>query len=137
MSIRTSRIVLGLALAGLVAGQAMADNVKVKTPDTDKITSDVNGLVLNGQLNNGDLFSDLDASINNVSGDASATAAAIGNSLSVTLAGTNKLGGVGSLQQNNGDAVAQAVAHIGQVGGDASATAAAIGNSVSISVGVE
>ena len=88
MSIRT-RIVLGLALAGLVAGQAMADNVKVNTPDTSKITDEVNGLVLNGQLNNGDLFSDLDANISNVKGDASATSAAIGNSLSVTLAGTH------------------------------------------------
>ncbi|MFO1069564.1 MAG: hypothetical protein U1E14_13680 [Geminicoccaceae bacterium] len=136
MSIRT-RIVLGLALAGLVAGQAMADNVKVNTPDTNKITDQVNGLVLNGQLNTGDLFSDLDANISNVKGDASATSAAIGNSLSVTLAGTNKLGGVGSLQQNNGDAVAQAVARINDVGGNASATAAAIGNSVSISVGVQ
>ena len=136
MSIRT-RIVLGLALAGLVAGQAMADNVRVNTPNTDKITDQVNGLVLNGQLNTGDLFSDLDANIGGVKGDASATAAAIGNSLSVTLAGTNRLGGVGSLQQNNGDAVAQAVARINDVGGDASATAAAIGNSVSISVGVE
>ena len=121
------KLVLGATLA--FATPALAkDDVTVKVPA-------VAG-VLNGQLNTGDLFANADSRIENVGGAASATAAAIGNSLSVTMNKVAEFSGVGSVQKNTGDATARLDSTINHVAGDASATAAAIGNSASVTIGV-
>ena len=100
------------------------------------VTSEINGLTagLNGQINLGDVQSELDVAIDEA-GEASATAAAIGNSLSATV-DTDRLGALlqGAGQGNAGDINAELDATIEDIDGTVSATSAAIGNSVSLSV---
>jgi hypothetical protein len=100
------------------------------------VTSEINGLTagLNGQLNLGDVQSKLNVAIEEA-GDASSTAAAIGNSLSATV-DTDRLGALlqGAGQGNGGDINAKLNATLKEIDGEVSATAAAIGNSVSLSV---
>ncbi len=122
------KLVLGAALVALAAPAIAKDDVKVNVPEV--------AAVLNGQLNTGDLVATLDSNIQGVGGDASATAAAIGNSLSVTMNSVGDLSGVGSVQKNTGDATARLTSRIDGIAGDASATAAAIGNSASVTIGV-
>lgn len=89
---------------------------------------------LNGQINLGAVTSDLAVVIDRT-GDAAATAAAIGNSLSATVEAAD-LGGLAAraLQGNGGDITASLNGTLSEVSGEASATAAAIGNSASLSV---
>jgi len=100
------------------------------------------GSGLNGQLNLSEVNATLDATVGDV-GDASATAAAIGNSLSATAVGAGN--GIGNLfedgQGNFAGITATLDATVEETGnevseaqGEISATSAAIGNSVSLSV---
>jgi hypothetical protein len=86
--------------------------------------------ILNGQLNIGTTVAHVQTHITNVTGDVSATAAAIGNSLSVDVVGDTV---IGNTQQNwgyVGSSLNATVAHAN----DVSLTSAAIANSASIKV---
>lgn len=111
-----------LALAGAAAAQG--------------VVSEVNGITagLNGQLNLGDVSASLDLAIEEA-GSAAATAAGIGNSLSVTV-DTDRFGAIAQevLQGNGGDVTATLNGTIEEIDGTVSATSAAIGNSASLSV---
>jgi hypothetical protein len=86
--------------------------------------------ILNGQLSIGTTVAHVQTHITNVTGDVSATAAAIGNSLSVDVVGDSA---IGNTQQNwgyVGSSLNATVAHAN----DVSLTSAAIANSASIKV---
>lgn len=77
---------------------------------------------------------ELNADIESVSGDVALTAAAIGNSLSVELAGPSY---VENLQTNRASISTEAWAELEDVAGDVSVTAAAIGNSATVEIDAE
>lgn len=117
--------------SALVAGAAFValSSVAAATPCPGPNPCPPN-TILNGQLSIGTTVANVQTHITNVTGDVSATAAAIGNSLSVDVVGDTT---IGNTQQNwgyVGSSLNATVAHAN----DVSLTSAAIANSASIKV---
>jgi hypothetical protein len=85
----------------------------------------------NNQRNNANIRSQLNATISDVTGDVSATAASIGNSFT---AEGSRLATLNNYQNFWGDATSALSTSINNVTGDVSATSAAIANSASVNV---
>jgi len=120
----------------LLAGAAVAGPVGEARDKTNEAAGKVVAVTgaLNGQVNLGEVTSRLNV-VTEKTGDTTATAAAIGNSLSATVTAVD-VGALGlaALQVNGGDVVASLNGRITDVSGEVSATSAAIGNSASLSV---
>lgn len=86
--------------------------------------------IVTSQVAVGNIRADLNLGVDEVTGDVSGTAAAIGNSVSVTAEG-DRLGPVDAVNRQfyRGDVVSELNAHIDDVSGDVSLTSAAIANS--------
>jgi len=109
--------------AGLTAaaiGNSMSATVEKATADTGT-----------QQINGGDIYAGLDAGYGELNGKLEATAAAIGNSASITLDGRNLDSITGSMQLNGGDITAETDLG-GKTAKAVEATSAAIGNSLSV-----
>ncbi|MGF1660107.1 MAG: hypothetical protein ACFCUS_11825 [Rubrimonas sp.] len=136
-------LISATAALALLAAPAFAQSMRDargKADDAVKEANDASGRVvaltgaLNGQINLGDVTSELTV-VAEKTGDAAATAAAIGNSLSATVDAAD-FGGLATraLQVNGGDVTASLNGELSDVNGEVSATSAAIGNSASLSV---
>lgn len=108
----------GSALLMLTAGPSFAED------------SSEGALIVNGQVNLAPVFSELNATIETVEGDASAQASAAGNAVTII---TNTDTTVANNQYQGADVGAWMYAKVGGVGGDVSLTSAAVCNSASVS----
>jgi uncharacterized MnhB-related membrane protein len=115
----------------LIAGSAAAALAAGAHANCDPKKPCYGNLVLNGQLSIGQTVSTVTANISNVPKDVTVTTAAIGNSLSVEVAGDTR---VDTKQVNGGEINANTHAAIYNVHGDVAVTTAAIGNSANIKV---
>jgi hypothetical protein len=87
-------------------------------------------IVVNGQLNLGPVFSDLNAVIDTVGGDVSAQSAAAGNTVTIF---TNADTSVSNNQGQGGDVGSWLGAKVSGVGGDVSLTGTAVCNNAEVS----
>jgi len=88
-----------------------------------------NSVVINGQLNLGDVWSSLNVSANNISGGVDGTSAAIGNSFSAELGDHSH---VNNVQRTFADIASEVNANISNIDGDVNLTSAAVGNTASV-----
>jgi len=98
--------------------------------DGDDYSSiDVISNVVNGQLNLGNVWSEMNMTVYDVEGDVTGTSAAIGNSFSANLGGDAT---VQNVQRTTGAIGSRVNATIEGIGGDVDLTSAAVGNTASI-----
>jgi len=86
-------------------------------------------VVINGQLNLGDVWSNLNVTATDIDGDVNGTSAAIGNSFSADLGDHSQ---VNNVQRVFADIASEVNATVSNVGGDVSFTSAAVGNTASV-----
>jgi hypothetical protein len=110
-----------LALLALPASAA-------DSTSNDTITD--GAIVVNGQLNLGSVFSDLDVVVDTVGGDVSAAASAAGNTVTIF---TNADTSVSNNQGQGGDVGSWLGAKVSGVGGDVSLTTTSVCNNAEIS----
>ncbi len=119
-----------------VTAAALGNSLSVTTPDAAGSIGTINnndqGVDGYGQVNQAPINAAVDNTITNVSGDVTATSAAIGNSFSATA---NTIGTIDNTQTNTGPITSRVDTSVGALNeavfGDVSLTAAAIGNSFS------
>jgi hypothetical protein len=129
-----------VGLTGALKGQInlgdVTSELTVVTEETDD-AADVGGLATRAlQLNGGDITATLNGKLSDVDGEVSATAAATGNSTSLSVASATGVIGSTVAQANRGDVEAIADAAVREADKAVSVTAAAIGNSASIVNGI-
>ena len=119
-------LIAGTALLTLTASPLFADDWEDEWEDEDSGEAEI----INGQLNFGPVWSQINVSIDGIEGDVSGAASAVGNAVNiVTLSNTV----VENDQANFGDVGAEVNAEILDIGGDVILTATAVCNAASIS----
>ncbi len=114
---RALTITTAVLLGSLTTGPAFAED--------DVAHSDV----INGQLNLGDVWSGMNVTTTDVSGDVNITSAAIANSFSADLGDHSR---VENFQRTWGTIASEVNAHVANVDGDVNVTSAAVGNTASV-----
>jgi hypothetical protein len=126
----TKLLIAGSALLTMQSLLASAAESSNSSYGHERNDGQIDAIVINGQVNLGTIWSQLDTDLHDVHGDAGAAAAAVGNSAEIiTFSDTQ----VESDQYNNGVIGSELNARVRGIGGDVGLTATSLCNGLTVS----